>query len=188
MPMRRLQRLDVELPYPMYHWTKVFGLYLPTARAFVIFLSRYVPWPGIKNAMLRGLGSRIGPYAAVGLGATFDIFRPDLISIGRGAVIGYNVTILTHEFRPDGVYVGPVEIGDGALIGANATVLAGVRIGEGAQVGAGAVVTRDVPDGSRAFGVPARVSEEARGGWGSTRTGSSAPSSRRASSWRRRPT
>ncbi|MDA8346890.1 MAG: DapH/DapD/GlmU-related protein [Thermaerobacter sp.] len=186
--MRRLSRIDLDLPYPMYEWQKVFGLFRPTACAFVIFLTRYVPWSAVKNAMLRGLGSRIDPYAAVGLGATFDIFRPDLISIGKGAIIGYNVTILTHEFRPDGVYVGPVEIGEGALIGANATVLAGVRIGAGAQVGAGAVVTRDIPDGRRAFGVPARVFEEEQHSWRSIHSGSSIRTSRRASSWRRRPT
>ena len=186
--MRRLQRIETSLPHPMYAWPKVFGLLRPTACAFVIFLGRYVPWPGVKNAMLRGLGCRIGPFAAVGLGATFDIFRPDLISVGTGAIIGYNVTILTHEFRPDGVYVGPVEIGDGALVGANATVLAGVRIGAGAQVGAGAVVTGDIPDGGRAFGVPARVVEEAQGSRRSTPTGHSIRRSRKASSWRRRPT
>ncbi len=172
----------------MYEWTKVFGLLRPMASACVIFLGRYVPWPGLKNGMLRMLGCRIGSFAAVGLGATFDIFRPDLISIGKGAIIGYNVTILTHEFRPDGVYVGAVEIGDGALVGANATVLAGVRIGAGAQVGAGALVTRDIPAGGRAFGVPARLTEEASGRWRSTRTASFSRRYRKASSWRRRPT
>jgi acetyltransferase-like isoleucine patch superfamily enzyme len=186
--MRRLERIETRLPYPMHAWPRVFGLLGPTARAFVIFFGRYVPWPSTKNSLLRLLGCRIDPYATVGLGATFDIFRPDLISVGRGAIIGYNVTILTHEFRPDGVFVGPVEIGEGALIGANATILAGVRIGAGAQVGAGAVVTRDVPDGRRAFGVPARVAEEARRGWRSTRSGSSSQRLRKASSWRRRPT
>jgi acetyltransferase-like isoleucine patch superfamily enzyme len=186
--MRRLQRIETGFPYPMYRWTRVFGLWRPTVRACVIFASRYVPWPHAKNALLRLLGARVGPFAAVGLGATFDIFRPDLISVGRGAIIGYNVTILTHEFRPDGLYIGPVEIGEGALVGANATVLAGVRIGAGAQVGAGAVVARDIPDGSRAFGVPARIVEEEGGRWRSTRSASSGLRLRRASSWHRRPT
>lgn len=124
--------------------------------ATALMLSRYIPWPGCKNTWLRFLGVRVGRGAAVGLGATLDIFRPDLISIGAGAIIGYNVTILTHEFRPDGVFIGPVQIGDGALVGANATLLAGVTVGEGAWVAAGAVVTRDVPKGARVAGVPAR--------------------------------
>jgi acetyltransferase-like isoleucine patch superfamily enzyme len=50
-----------------------------------------------------------------------------------------------------------VAIGDGAWIGAGAKVLDGVTVGERAIVGAGAVVRHDVPSGSVAVGVPARV-------------------------------
>jgi acetyltransferase-like isoleucine patch superfamily enzyme len=49
---------------------------------------------------------------------------------------------------------GP-SIGAGAQIGVNATILPYVRIGEGAIIGAGSVVTRDVPDHTIAYGVPA---------------------------------
>jgi acetyltransferase-like isoleucine patch superfamily enzyme len=36
-------------------------------------------------------------------------------------------------------------------------LVAPVEIGDGATTGAGSVVTRDVPEGSVAYGVPARV-------------------------------
>jgi UDP-2-acetamido-3-amino-2,3-dideoxy-glucuronate N-acetyltransferase len=49
------------------------------------------------------------------------------------------------------------SVGTGATIGANATVLCGVRIGENAFVGAAAVVTRDVPDHALVTGSPARI-------------------------------
>jgi acetyltransferase-like isoleucine patch superfamily enzyme len=45
----------------------------------------------------------------------------------------------------------------GAQIGINVTVLPRVVIGEYAVIGAGSVVTRDVPDGTIAYGNPARV-------------------------------
>lgn len=51
----------------------------------------------------------------------------------------------------------PVWIGDGVFIGARAMILGGVRIGDNAVVGAGSVVTKDVPAGSIAAGIPARV-------------------------------
>jgi acetyltransferase-like isoleucine patch superfamily enzyme len=51
---------------------------------------------------------------------------------------------------------GP-SIGAGAQLGVNVTVLPYVRIGAGCLVGAGAVVTRDLPPGSVAFGNPAVV-------------------------------
>lgn len=50
-----------------------------------------------------------------------------------------------------------VSIGDDVWLGARVVVTAGVSIGEGCIVGAGAVVTRDLPAGSIAAGVPAKV-------------------------------
>jgi carbonic anhydrase/acetyltransferase-like protein (isoleucine patch superfamily) len=53
--------------------------------------------------------------------------------------------------------VAPVVIEDYAWIGRDAHVLKGVRIGRGAIVASGSVVATDVPEGSIAMGVPARV-------------------------------
>ena len=52
----------------------------------------------------------------------------------------------------------PTSVGRGATIGANATVMCGVTIGDYALVGAGAVVVRDVPAHAIVTGVPARRS------------------------------
>jgi len=54
------------------------------------------------------------------------------------------------------VMCGP-SIGAGAQIGVNVTILPFVRIGAGCLIGAGSVVARDIPDGCVAFGNPARV-------------------------------
>ena len=54
------------------------------------------------------------------------------------------------------VMSGP-SVGKGARIGVNATILPFVRIGDGALVGAGAVVTRDVPAGAVVYGNPAAI-------------------------------
>lgn len=45
----------------------------------------------------------------------------------------------------------------GATIGSGAVIMGGITIGSRAMIGAGAVVTKDVPAGSMAVGVPARV-------------------------------
>ena len=54
---------------------------------------------------------------------------------------------------------GP-SIGAGAQIGVNVTILPFVRIGAGCLIGAGAVVTRDIPAGRIAYGNPATVRGE----------------------------
>lgn len=101
------------------------------------------------------------------------------IDVGRDVVISYGVTVADSDFHPRDpelrrrdaeasapygnpaerpeVESRPVAIGDGAWVGIGAIVLKGVRIGAGARVGAGAVVSRDVPEGGRAEGNPARV-------------------------------
>jgi acetyltransferase-like isoleucine patch superfamily enzyme len=50
-----------------------------------------------------------------------------------------------------------ILIGNDVWLGAQVVVTAGVTIGDGCIVGAGAVVTKDLPAGSIAAGVPARV-------------------------------
>ena len=50
-----------------------------------------------------------------------------------------------------------IVIGNDVWLGTRVVVTAGVTIGDGCIVGAGAVVTRDIPAGSIAVGVPAKV-------------------------------
>lgn len=52
---------------------------------------------------------------------------------------------------------GGVSIGDDVWIGADVKINDGVKIGTGAVIGAGSVVTKDIPEYSIAYGVPARV-------------------------------
>jgi acetyltransferase-like isoleucine patch superfamily enzyme len=90
----------------------------------------------------------------------------DSVTIGRGCLIAEMVSIRDHDHAFDRVDVPildqgrrtePIVIGDDVWIGGKATVTAGVTIGDGAVVGAHAVVTHDLPAGSIAVGVPARV-------------------------------
>ena len=56
-----------------------------------------------------------------------------------------------------------VVIGCDVWLGARVIVTAGVHVGDGCIVGAGAVVTHDLPAGSIAVGVPARVVAQREG-------------------------
>ncbi len=128
-----------------------------------ISLAKYLPVYSWKNALYRWRGMKVEADVAVGLSVMMDVFWPELITLGENCLLGYNATVLAHEFLIEEYRTGPTVIGRNAMVGANATVLAGITVGEGAVVGAGAVVTADVPPGSFVAGVPARViSREAR--------------------------
>ena len=51
---------------------------------------------------------------------------------------------------------GRVHVRRGAFLGTGRIVIPGITVGGDAYVAAGAVVTKDVPDGRKVGGVPAR--------------------------------
>jgi len=121
----------------------------------LIWVVRVSPSLALKRLILRLLGADVAQGVAWGLEATPDVFWPDHVALGEDAVIGYDATLLCHEFLQDEYRVGDVEIGERAMIGAGAVVLPGVRVGADAQVAANSLVTEDVPPGETVAGVPA---------------------------------
>jgi acetyltransferase-like isoleucine patch superfamily enzyme len=103
---------------------------------------------------------KVGEETAVALMVMMDIMFPERISIGRNSIIGYNTTILAHEYLIKEYRLGDVVIGDEVMIGANTTILPGVTIGDGAIVSAGTLVHRDVPAGAFVGGNPMQVIRE----------------------------
>ncbi len=100
---------------------------------------------------------KLGKKVSIGLFAMFDIFFPEFIEIGEGSVIGYNTTILAHEFLVEEWKTGRVKIGRKVMIGANSTVLPGVEIGDNSKISAMSLVNRDIPEGAFAGGVPIKI-------------------------------
>ena len=101
------------------------------------------------------------------------------VSIGRGVIVSYNVTIADCDFHPHNpddrkrdaianapsgdrstrpkLVTRPVVIEDDVWIGIGAIILKGVRIGRGARIGAGSVVTKSVQPHATVMGNPARI-------------------------------
>jgi acetyltransferase-like isoleucine patch superfamily enzyme len=121
----------------------------------VIVLCRLSPSLRLKSWLLRRLGVTVGEGVSWGLESTPDVFWPEQITVEEHAIIGYDVTLLCHEFLQDEYRVGEVVVGERAMIGAGAIVLPGVHIGEGSQVAANSLVTEDVAPGTTVAGVPA---------------------------------
>lgn len=113
------------------------------------------------------IGSDCEIYSTANFGS-----EPYLITLGDHVRINSNVIFVTHD---GGAWVlrrylktenaekidmfGKIKVGSNVHIGTGVTVMPGVTIGSNCIVGVGAIVTRDIPDGSVAVGIPARVIE-----------------------------
>lgn len=156
MAERRTTRHFVDGKNSLRYWPDIVHPFKVVFYFLVLYTARFVPSFQLKNAMYRMIGVRVGRQASVGLGVMLDIFFPGQIEIGDNVVIGYNTTILGHEFMVREWRIGRVIIGNNVTIGANCTILPGVMIGDGATVSAMSLINRDIPPGAFWGGVPVR--------------------------------
>ncbi|WNB86758.1 serine O-acetyltransferase EpsC [Cellulomonas sp. ATA003] len=112
----------------------------------------------LSQAVRAATGIEIHPGARIG--------RRLFIDHGMGVVVGETAEVGDDVVLFHGATLGGKamrrgkrhpSLGDGVVVGAGAKVLGPVWVGDGAQIGANAVVIADVPPGSVAVGVPARV-------------------------------
>jgi acetyltransferase-like isoleucine patch superfamily enzyme len=156
--MRKTTRYPVEGANSLWHVYKTVPFWKVVKNFIVIQLARYTPFLGMKNWLYRTfLGLKVGEQTSFALMVMLDVMFPEKISVGRNTVIGYNTTILAHEYLIKEYRLGPVDIGSEVMIGANSTILPGVTIGDGAIVSAGTLVHKDVPAGAFVGGNPMLV-------------------------------
>ncbi|WP_338778443.1 acyltransferase [Metabacillus sp. FJAT-52054] len=156
--MRQTTRYPVSGANSLWHIYKTVPFWKVARNFIVIQLARYTPFLGMKNWMYRTfLGVKTGEQTSFALMVMLDVMFPEKIQVGRNSVIGYNTTILAHEYLIKEYRLGDVIIGDEVMIGANSTILPGVTIGNGAIVSAGTLVHKDVPAGAFAGGNPMQI-------------------------------
>lgn len=103
-----------------------------------------------------GVNTWIGPFTVLdGSGG---------LTIGSNCSVSAGVQIYSHDtvdWAKSGgakaIEKRPTRIGSNTYIGPNVVIAAGVSIGDGCVIGAHSFVNRDIPDGKRAWGSPARV-------------------------------
>ena len=159
--LARYRELDAETPLPL--------LVLEHPGIWALACFRYSHWVYAQRTSawpLRALafawqlvvhattGISINPHARIGPGLYIGHFTG--IVIGGGVRMGERCAISQGVTLGAGDSGSPV-IGDRVYIAPGAKVFGAITVGDGSAIGANAVVLSDVPPGTTAVGVPARV-------------------------------
>ncbi|KFM99046.1 acetyltransferase [Bacillus clarus] len=156
--MRRTTRYPVSGENSLWNVYKTVSFWKVMKNFIIIQVARYVPFLSVKNWLYRTfLRMKVGEKTSFALMVMPDIMFPEKITVGTNSIIGYNTTLLAHEYLIHEYRLGEITIGSEVMIGANTTILPGVQIGDGAIVAAGTLVHRDVPGGAFVGGNPMRV-------------------------------
>lgn len=88
------------------------------------------------------------------------------VQIGKHCIINTKTSIDHECVIGDYVHIAPgctisgdVHVADGSWIGAGTTIIQGIHVGKNCCIGAGSVIVKDIPDNSKAYGVPCRIVE-----------------------------
>jgi len=102
----------------------------------------------VLNGCVIGVHARFGP--------GFVLIHPIGVVINSSVRGGRNVRLESGVVVGDNRGRSPV-LDDDIFVGAGAKIIGGVHIGTRARIGANAVVLDDVPPGTLAVGIPARI-------------------------------
>ena len=114
-------------------------------KAYKLLFPKFLSYLGVKISLVDTNKTWISPKTF------FDSSRYDLIEIGKGVTISFNVTLLVHDYSivhaaraisggVKSIIYQPIKIGDNSFIGANVTILPGTIIENNVIIGAGSVV------------------------------------------------
>lgn len=123
------------------------------------------PFSHLRPGAVISSGAKIGNYAEVKnstIGERVQMHHFSYMGdaeVGAGTNIGAGTITCNFDGRTRKKY--RTRIGKDVFLGSDTLLRAPVEIGDAAQTGAGAVVTRDVPAGTLAVGVPARIRDMA---------------------------
>lgn len=156
--MRRTKAYKVQGPNSLWNVYDTVPFWKVVKCFIFIQIGRVTPSMRLKNWIYRTfLKMKIGNETSLALMVMPDTMFPERITIGDNTIIGFNTTILAHEYLIEEYRLGDVIIGSNVMVGANTTILPGVEIGDGAIVSAATLVHRDVPAGCMAGGNPMRI-------------------------------
>jgi bifunctional UDP-N-acetylglucosamine pyrophosphorylase/glucosamine-1-phosphate N-acetyltransferase len=117
------------------------------------------PWAHVRAGSEIGTGARVGNFVEIKKSTLGAGVKAGHLAYLGDAEIGArtNIGAGTITCNYDGEQKHRTTIGKDAFVGSNTSLVAPLALGDRALTGAGSVVIRDVPEGERVAGNPARV-------------------------------
>src|SRR5690625_3451096 len=111
--MRRTKRYQVEDANLLWKIYDTVSFFKVVKNFIVIQIARYTPFLSVKNWLYRTfLRMKVGKQTSFALMVMPDIMFPEYIKVGNNTIIGYNTTILAHEYLIEEYRIGEVDIGN----------------------------------------------------------------------------
>jgi sugar O-acyltransferase (sialic acid O-acetyltransferase NeuD family) len=107
----------------------------------------------LSRTAVLGRGVYVGPFSSVGANSTIG----DWAVLQANVRVGVDIRVGEASFLAPGVIItGGGSVGAGSVLGAGAVLSNDVSVGDDCVVGANSLVLRDLPNGTTAYGTPAR--------------------------------
>ena len=137
-------------------WPKIRNPIKMLFTAFCFEVLRKTPPCGLKNAIYRLFGVRIGKNVAIAYNVLFDPLYPELITIEDNVMIGSDCEFGTHEFVSSWFAIGRIVVKKNVTLSAYNMIGAGVTVGENSITGMYCFINKDIPANEFWVGIPAK--------------------------------
>src|SRR5699024_12488259 len=127
--MRNTKRYPVEGTNSLWQIYKTVSFFKVMKNFIIISIGRFMPFLSVKNWLYSTfLKMNVGKETAFALMVMPDTMFPEKISIGDNTIIGYNTTLLAHEYLINEYRIGEVKIDNNILIRINTTMITSVEL------------------------------------------------------------
>jgi acetyltransferase-like isoleucine patch superfamily enzyme len=145
-------------PVPYYaKYSLLLIIWKPIRKYINVVVIPNIPFNILRIILYRMIGFKIGKNVFIGMKCYMDDMAIEKTLIADNVIISYGCYFACHG---KGQKHTKIIIQDGAYIGMRCNILSGKRgvtVGKNSVVGAGSLINRDIPESTKAVGVPVRI-------------------------------
>ncbi len=123
---------------------------------FILAIQKKLVPSHFKNWLLRTTGMNVGYDACVPHDITFDPYFPELITLGKGCLVGGLSNMVTHKVKGSKLILGKAVMKERTLIGGWCKLMPGSVVSKNSILSSGSTLDEVMPEGEIWLGKPAK--------------------------------